>query len=365
MTDVVNVASKSKSSLPKLIKMPIFTRSPIVLSSRLFFNVLSPVQLLNIRTELKVLLLSSFDSPFGIPVEANQPLGCPHPVINLTRPAVLRIYYGLSRSSSQSLNAIRPTYGPISTSSSVGMDPFNFSTKPFSLHMYLIGEEIRQFLLRNCSTNTKNYLSLPFNHCTVLVYSGEDNNGKSNSSLSFHSDCTFDHQGNYVTNRNSQEKNTCVAVLTIGDMRRLHFKKRILINGNKNRKRWAITDDKGVHFDLKENSLFVLDPTDEIPTRRPNDDDISQYVHGGVQISNSNDLSIAYAFRVVCVEREYNPISSKLIPQGTDIRSSDSFESETNINLREALNTFRSNCLADYSRTFHEFVKNKFDQWNW
>ena len=276
--------SDSDSELLNYPKKILITSCPIVLCSRLFVNVLSQEQLLNVRTELKVLLLSNFDSPNGIPVEANQPLGCPLPLINLTRPAVLRIYYGLSRTSSKSLNAYRPTYGPISTSSSVGMDPNNFSTKPFSFNMYHIGEEIRQFLLNNCCSQTKKYLFLPFNHCTVLVYSGEDNNGKSNSSLSFHSDCTFDHEGKYIASRNSQQENTCVAVLTLGDSRRLHFKKQILINGEKNRKKWAITNDKGVHFDLDENSIFLLDPRDVIPTRRQGDRDRSQYVHGGVEI---------------------------------------------------------------------------------
>ena len=166
-------------------------------------------------------------------------------------------------------------------------------------------------------------------------------------------------------NRNSQQENTCVAVLTLGDTRRLHFKKRILIDGNKNRKRWAITDDMGIHFDLCENTIFLLDPTDEIPTRRVGDDDRSQYVHGGVQITNENDLSIAYAFRVVCVEREYNPINSKLIPQESDIRVSDRLETESNYKLREALDSFRSHHLVSYSRTFHDFVRNKFNEWKW
>lgn len=168
----------------KNITVPLFTKCPITLSSRLFKEGLSLSDLLNIWTDLKILLLSEFDSSQGIPVKANQPLGCPHPVINLTRPALLRIYFGLSSECTMSLNAVRPTYGPISTSSSVGTDPYNLSTKAMSLHLHNIGLKIRNFLLTACDGNLKPFLKETFNHCTVLLYSSDNNNGSSNSSLS-------------------------------------------------------------------------------------------------------------------------------------------------------------------------------------
>ena len=344
--------SYSDIKVLKAIPKSIILTSPISLSSRLFKRVVSQESLLNIRTELKILLLSKFDSPYGIPVEAHQPLGCPAPIINLNRPAVLRIYYGLSKSSTRSLNAIRPTYGPISTSSSVGMDPNNFSTKPLSLNMYNIGEEIRSYLLQKTCSRTKTFLKFPFNHCTVLVYSGDNNNGRSNSSLAYHSDCTFDHNGKYITARNSQRENTSVAVLTLGDSRKLHFRKRLLVEGSTKRPRWAMTDDKCVTFNLDENSVFLLHPDDEIPSKRCGDNNLSQYVHGGVNITNKNDLSVAFAFRVVCVDREYDPITSKLILKVTDIRSCDRLDSEFNITLRKALNLFRSRELSKYAEKF-------------
>ena len=355
----------SDQGLTKVSPQSTILTTPINLSSRLFSNVLVQHALFNVRTELKILLLSSFDSPYGIPVEANQPLGSPAPIINLTRPAVLRIYYGQSKSSTKSLNSVRPTYGPISSSSSVGMDPNNFSTKPMTWNMCNIAEEIRLFLIENTCSKTRQYLQFPFNHCTVLVYSGDNNNGRCNSSLAFHSDCTFDHNGNYVSARNSQRENTCVAVLTLGDSRRLHFRKRVLVDGKMKRKRWALTDDKPVTFNLTENSVFLLHPEDEIPTVRRGDKVLSQYLHGDVNITNSNDLSVAFAFRVVCVDREYDPITSKLIPKATDIRCSDRLDSESNIALRNALCLFRSSELHKYAENFHSFVSGKFREWQW
>ena len=126
-----------------------------------------------------------------------------------------------------------------------------------------------------------------------------------------------------------------------------------------------MTDDKCVTFNLDENSVFLLHPDDEIPLKRCGDNNLSQYVHGGVNITNKNDLSVAFAFRVVCVDREYDPITSKLIPKATDIKSSDTLESECNISLRNALSLFKARDLNKYVENFHLFVLNKFREWKW
>ena len=361
----LKLKSNSTQVSLKNIIVPLLTNCPIVLSSRLFENVLSLSDVLTLRTELKILLLSDLDSSQGIPVEANQPLGCARPVINLTRPAVLRIYFGLSSECTMSLNVLRPTYGPISTSSSVGMDPYNFSTKAMSLHLYNIGIKIRNYLLNSTDGNFNPYLKENFNHCTVLLYSGDNNNGQSNSSLSYHSDCTYDHEGNFSRGRNSQKQNSCVAVLTLGDKRTLNFKKRVAVAGSNGRLKWQLTDDKLVSFDLCENSLFVLHPSDEIPLRRKGDEYKSQYVHGGIKIINPNVFSIAFAFRVVGCYREYNPVTSKLIPKVEDVRNCDSFYAEKNNCLRQELEHFKSKQLQSYSNLFTSFVHSKFKEWKW
>ena len=362
---LLNTPNKHSRVTKSNLRSELFTKAPIVLLSRSISDVLPMEQLLGIRTELKILLLSAFDSLQGIPVQANQPLGCKEPVINLTRPAVLRVYFAVSKRSTKSLNIIRPTYGPISTASSVGMDPHNFTTKAMSLNLYNISEYLRKKMMEiNCSEQPFP-LTEEFNHCTVLIYSGSNNNGCSNSLLSFHSDCTFDHNGNYIPYRNSQKKNSSVLVLTVGDCRTLYFKKRIVIESTTGRKRWKITDDTAVSFRLENNSVFLLHPQDEIPILREGDDLMSQYVHGGVKINNENDLSIAFVFRVVSVDREYDPITCKLIPEKRDMRIVDDENCFHNQQLREALHNFRLNQLEIYSKHFKTFVKNKFAEWNW
>ena len=348
-----------------VITPPFLTQSPIRLSSRLFHEVLSIDDILGIRTELKILLLSEFDSTQGIPVEANQPLGCREPLINLKRPAVLRVYFGKSKKCTDSLNIVRPTYGPISSSSSVGMDPNNFTTKAMSLHLHSIGQTLLSMLRSKFSPQNCPPLEEEFNHCTVLIYSGKNNNGISNSTLSYHSDCTYDHNGTFIKSRNSQKENTCVAVLTVGDSRKLYVRKRVVVDGSLGRKKWRLTDDNCVSFMLEDNSVFLLHPDDERPTLRSGDNYISQYVHGGVNIENDNDLSIAFVFRVVCIEREYDAISSKLLPNDSDLKQGDCVSSDMNTLLRNYLESFRLQELYSYTINFQTFVKGKFMDWKW
>ena len=67
----------------------------------------------------------------------------------------------------------------------------------------------------------------------------------------------------------------------------------------------------------------------------------------------------------MCVDREYDPITSKLIPKATDIRCSDRLDSDSNITLRKALSLFRSTELNKYAEKFHSFVLDKFREWQW
>ena len=204
-----------------------------------------------------------------------------------------------------------------------------------------------------------------FNHYTVLIYSGTDNNGQCNSSLAFHSDCTFDHDGNYLHHRNSQKENTSVVVLAVGDSRDIYFKKRVALKGDNKRYKWKLTDDKPLSFLLEDNSVFVLHPCDEIPSKKGNDDYVSQYVHGGIKVDSANTLSLALVFRVVCIDREYDPINCKLIPTVNDLKDGDGKDSDNNLSLKSALEQFKNQYLSSYSCNFHSFISNKFEEWQW
>ena len=111
--------------------------------------------------------------------------------------------------------------------------------------------------------------------------------------------------------------------------------------------------------------MFLLHPDDEKPTRRINDQFISQYVHGGINIKNDNDLSIAFVFRVISADREYDAITSKLIPNVSDLKKGDSISSEKSKSLRTALDRFRCEKMELYFKKFQNFVQRKLTDWNW
>ena len=89
------------------------------------------------------------------------------------------------------------------------------------------------------------------------------------------------------------------------------------------------------------------------------------YIHGGIKITNKNDLFIAFAFRVVCVDREYDPVTSKLIAKEEDLRCSDIMGSVQNQCLRDCLHRFRATELDSYAQKFHSFVSSEFTDWKW
>ena len=88
-------------------------------------------------------------------------------------------------------------------------------------------------------------------------------------------------------------------------------------------------------------------------------------MHGGINIQNDNDLSIAYVFRVVSVDREYDAITSKLIPNVSDLKKGDSISSEKSKSIRTALDRFRCEKMELCSKNFQNFVKRKLTDWNW
>ena len=79
------------------------------------------------RNVLDKLIMSKIDSLCGISIVAEQPMNNPI-MLNITRPAVLRQYYGCDMGSPRNKIIKRATY---SYKSYVGTDPSKFITKPF------------------------------------------------------------------------------------------------------------------------------------------------------------------------------------------------------------------------------------------
>ena len=181
------------------------------------------------------LVCSPINSRSGIKLSLDKPLNNDVD-LNILRPAVLRQYFGMEIEECMSKGQ-RYTYGSGSGSSSVGMDPLNFVTRPWNGLMYAMSHEIERILNSN-----KTYFKLDkcndirFNHCTILIYYAGVGL-KEKSSLGYHTDCVYSPvSGEFVSNKNTQVENTPAVIYSIGDVRELHWKVRKVSNSKSGRK---------------------------------------------------------------------------------------------------------------------------------
>ena len=122
----------------------------------------------------------------------------------------------------------RYIYGSGTGSSSVGMDLRSFVTRVMFEEILALSKELHNLLVKNrsCFKLEDANLSLPFNHCTVIIYYAGDNL-KESSKLGIHSDCVYSvRDGCYVKIDNSQIQNTPTVVYSLGDTRSLYWKRR-------------------------------------------------------------------------------------------------------------------------------------------
>ena len=200
----------------------------------------------------------------------------------------------------------RYSYGTCGGISSVGIDPANFMTRPFSSEMLLLAREIHEFLLKHRSQLNLNTVDLtsPFNHCTILLYYAS----KDTKPLLFlrpHSDCQYSHHtGKFLPSANSQVQNTVTVVYSLGSTRYLKWSRRSLVNGSRSKK-WRNDNEWNTTFNITSDSLSFIHPDDENPMSPKNSDKLHQYLHGGVQLSK-DAFSIGFAFRVVDSIKDYN-----------------------------------------------------------
>jgi hypothetical protein len=289
------------------------------------------------KAEVMSLLLEPWDSSKGISFHFDAPL-CNKPLLAITRPGVLRTSFGLDchDKDQDNLNFLsRYIYGLGSGSDSVGTNPLEAQTKPMSHAMVRLASSVQDKVRKTRFCNTTD-LSEAFNSVSILLYMGSDviSECKKGSSLGFHCDTEYTPKGEFVSN-NSQKQNTPVVVLTLGDARTLHMKKRFAasdgswiqnVNVRKPQK-------KTYDFILTDQSLFVLHPDDEIPRARGfSDGSKSQFQHGGVKVTEG--LSVALVFRTVTTKanihltantRRLGPndrlfMSTEIAPQGEECK---------------------------------------------
>ena len=233
--------------------------------------------------------------------------------LNILRPAVLRQYFGTDVEE-QGDKVKRHTYGSGSGSSSVGMDPLNFVTRPWNARILAMSNEIQDILHDNknmFNLNTCN-MDARFNHCTILIYySGQGL--KEKSSLGYHTDCIYSPAtGKYVYNQNSQVENTPAVIYSVGDSRNLHWKVRKVGISTSGRKIWMDSKCSKMVFKLGSDTMTVINPMDENPCSPDSEHDMRQYLHGGVKVSGEK-FSVGFVFRVVNRIELYHKVDDTLV----------------------------------------------------
>ena len=270
----------------------------------------------NGRFIIDQLICSDINSANGIRLSLDKPLNNP-PMLNILRPAVLRQYYSLNVAQvCKPSNTVRRfTYGSGTGTSSVGMDPRNFVTRVMTEEMICLSQELHELLLKNRSYFKLEHanLTLPFNHCTVIVYyAGEYL--KESSKLGMHSDCVYSvSDGSYVKKDNSQIQNTPTVIYSLGDTRCLHWRRRQLLTKSNGRTVWDIDKEFRAKFELSHDSVTIVNTLDEDPKHMSEDQSLYQYQHGNVNVSK-DQFSVGIVFRTVHRSDIYDRSSDIMMP---------------------------------------------------
>ena len=211
--------------------------------------------------------------------------------LNVTRPAILQIDYGMNVSSCDG-HTMRNTYG-YGLSISNRNDPTKQATKSYSPKMTKFASLIHKILVRNQDKLGLQGadLSTVFNVCSILIYYSMPGI-KDKSVLGFHPDIKHGKNHKYLRRQNSQRKNTPTVVFSLGDGRKLKWIRRV-----HNGKTWQIDKDFDHCMEINECYGVVVNPIDETPKVNSVTMEVEQFLHG-VPNNPKDMLSFGFALRV-------------------------------------------------------------------
>ena len=337
------------------VKVPLLQRSfhPFLHSELLNGTGLSTSSIVKAKSLVFRLLLSDFNTNNGITLTADHPFGSKG-LMNITRPAVLRTYYGKNIEAASASCYRRFSYGY--DNSTVSSDPRKFATKPMNEDMYEIGKYLKTIASRHYHNlgYKCDILDYDYNHCTVLLYNHYCKN--KNYKLNYHCDSAYNHKGKFM-DHNCICENSAVLVYTLGDDRDIHFKKRNLTK-HINRYVWVEDNTSLYSLTLQNDSLFILHPLDEKPMKRQSEDKISQIMHGNVRVKQGC-MSIAFVFRVVTTSDIYDNITDFRILTHQHQSMNERF-----IPYDETILSFEKRKQEILSK-FRNMAKEKMIKWNW
>jgi hypothetical protein len=308
---------------------------------------------------------ASWGSKEGIPIHTDA-AGSNTPKCNITRPAVVRSHFGKElHDGSDAQYQHRVDYG--AGTHSVGTDPRRAEIRVMTPEMENFGIFMMKFL-RETKIRCRNNIDLDeeFNSVTALVYTGRDalpvNDG---SSLGYHCDCNFSTTGVFNERTNTQKERTPTVVVTLGDQRVLHMKKRRVRASGK----WSDNCYGTLKFPLEANSIFLLHPDDEKPKKRAGQKYLSQYQHGILHVPHGLSLSLVYrvvtSTAKVCVADNRKVLVEKDHARlGKILRFHTEKDETVATHHDEALMEFMT-VKKSLEANFKTYVRAKMAEWGW
>ena len=255
-------------------------------------NVLTPKEMQAANIVVKTLTMNKMNSKDGLRMSFDKPLGSTRYMSNFERPAVLRQYFGLKAGPE-----LVYAYGSGSGAKTVGTHPDYDCTREMTEEMAILAKCIEKrlhYLKKHCHLMPN--LTFSLNHCTVLFYFHKKK-GASNKMLAFHTDNVYSVNGKFLHGKNSQKENTPTCVVTIGGSRFLQFERQVTsVNPKTGRRKWMRSFVKSI--ELHDNSLFVLDPSDECPEKFLLNT-LFRWRHGVPSFRKKQRVSVALVFRSV------------------------------------------------------------------
>ena len=184
----------------------------------------------------------------------------------------------------------------------VRYDETRIITKPFCSTMKALAHALMKLLRDNNDLLQLNNIDLStvFTHCSVLLHYSIPT-VKPVSTMSIHSDITYDKNGNYIPSQNSQRVNTPTLVYSLGDARTINFKKKIIPDFSS----IIISKDWKHAMSMPEGSCCLIHNLDETPKAIEKSDCKRSFLHGNVKV-NKGKMSIGLGFRVVDYVNHYD-----------------------------------------------------------
>ena len=270
-----------------------------------------PGHILYLAKEISKHLLSDIPNTLhGISIATEEPMNNGLK-LNITRPAVLRQYYGVSNHSNDELHCNTVAYGYKHGKLPVSIDPSRYTVKPFSLSMTEMSIYFHSILVMNKNTYGLQTVDLSngFNSCTILLYHSIKGT-KDVSSMGMHTDVKYTNAGMFRNCANTQKENTATVIFTIGQNRFLKWQKHNLTSTNK----WSVDQSFGFQMLLQNANFVILHPNDE----RPHVDNMTKQTckfHHGVRIVKKN-TSVSFVFRVVTSVAKFRLCDNTIVDHG-------------------------------------------------